>query len=93
MQISPSSAAEGCKNNEHQTNPTMNFKELNNKLGGCELESNWRQASGGGWIHKSAKVDHDCNVAEDSIVWGRVSGDAQVSARRAGIAAVGWCAK
>ena len=58
----------------------MTFKELNEKLGGNENESDWRQAKGGGWIHKSATVEREDLITENAIVWsGRVSGDARVS--------------
>ena len=59
----------------------MTFKELNEKMGGGESESDWRRASGGGWIHKSAAVDNDKNIKDNAQVSGnaRVSGNAQVS--------------
>jgi len=59
----------------------MTFKELNEKMGGGESESDWRRARGGGWIHKSAAVDNDKNIKDDARVYGnaRVSGNAQVS--------------
>ena len=64
----------------------MTFKELNEKMGGGESESDWRRASGGGWIHKSAAVDNDKNIKDDAWVYGNagvhgnawVSGNAQV---------------
>jgi len=59
----------------------MTFKELNEKMGGGESESDWRRASGGGWIHKSAAVDNDKNIKGNAWVSGdaRVYGDARVS--------------
>ena len=56
----------------------MNYKQLEQKMG-TQIESDWHQASGGGWIHKSAKVANENMVQGDSIVWGQVSGNAQVS--------------
>ena len=56
----------------------MTFDELNTKLGGGESASDWRQAKGGGWIHKGAKVDDESKIGDNAIVWGRVYGDAQV---------------
>ena len=55
----------------------MNYKELESKIG-TQIEADWHQASGGGWIHKTAKVGNEENVKENAIVWGIVSGDAQV---------------
>lgn len=63
----------------------MTFTELNEKLGGGENTADWRQVSGGGWLHKTAKVDDANAISGNAIVWGRVSGhalvfgDAQVS--------------
>lgn len=34
----------------------MTFKELNQKLGGCEKRSEWKQTPGGGWFLKKAKA-------------------------------------
>ena len=56
----------------------MKFNELNKILGGLEKKSDWRQASSGGWLHKGAKVDNETQIAENAIVWGRVSGNARV---------------
>lgn len=56
----------------------MTFQELQQKIG-SQTESDWHQALGGGWIHKSAKVDNEANITENAIVWGLVYGDAQVS--------------
>ena len=53
----------------------MTFDELNTKLGGGEKQDDWRQASGGGWLHKSAKVENESLIKDNAIV----SGDAQVS--------------
>lgn len=50
----------------------MNYQELNQKLGG-------------GWVHKSAKVDELAFIGESAIVWGKVSGNAQVSGKRASL--------
>ena len=55
----------------------MNYKELEQKIG-TQIEADWKQASGGGWIHKSAKVDHPGNLKENCIVRGVVSENAQV---------------
>ena len=56
----------------------MNFKELNEKLGGNENKADWKQASGGGWINKSAKVEREDLINENAIVLGNVSGNAWV---------------
>ena len=56
----------------------MTFEELNTKLAGNEIQSDWRQAKGGGWIHKSAKVENENLILNDAIVWGTVSGNARV---------------
>jgi len=64
----------------------MTFKELNEKMGGGESESDWRRASGGGWIHRSATVEQPENIKENARVFGnaqvcdgaRVFGDARV---------------
>jgi len=58
----------------------MTFKELNEKMGGGESESDWRRARGGGWIHKSAAVDNDKNIKDNAQVYGNawVYGNAQV---------------
>ena len=55
------------------------FAELNTLLGGGENAANWSQHSNGdGWINKTAKVDTSVYVGSNAIVWGMVSGDAQV---------------
>ena len=58
----------------------MNYTKLEQKLG-KQIEADWHQASGGGWIHKNAKVENEDNIRENAIVTGnaRVSGDAKVS--------------
>jgi carbonic anhydrase/acetyltransferase-like protein (isoleucine patch superfamily) len=58
----------------------MNYKELEQKLG-KQTESDWHQASGGGWVHKDAEVINESNIRDDAIVMGNaiVSGDAIVS--------------
>ncbi len=56
----------------------MNFTELNQKLGGAENQSDWRQASGGGWLHKSAKITDENTICDNAIVWGFVADNAQV---------------
>jgi carbonic anhydrase/acetyltransferase-like protein (isoleucine patch superfamily) len=63
----------------------MNYTELEQKLG-KQTESDWHQASGGGWIYKDAKVDNETNIRDNAIVMGkawvfdnaRVSGNARV---------------
>ena len=57
----------------------MTFNELNEKLGGTEKQADWKQAKGGGWIHESAKVENDELILDNAIVWGIISGNAQVS--------------
>jgi hypothetical protein len=54
----------------------MTFDELNKKLSGNEKQADWRQAKGGGWLNKSAKVDDETKITMNAIVWGMVSGDA-----------------
>ena len=56
----------------------MNYEQLEEKIG-KQTKSDWRQAIGGGWIHKSANVENDAFIKENAIVWGRVSGNAWVS--------------
>ena len=58
----------------------MNYTELEQKLG-KQTKSDWHQASGGGWIHKNAKVENEDNIRGNAIVTGnaRVSGNAWVS--------------
>ena len=62
----------------------MNFNELNQKLGGIEIQSDWRRAKGGGWIYKNATVEHEENITDNAIVSGnaRVSGNAFWGVRR-----------
>jgi len=56
----------------------MKFSELQEKIG-TQIESDWHQhKNGGGWIHKSAKVDASAFIGGSAIVWGQVSGDARV---------------
>ena len=56
----------------------MKFSELQEKIG-TQIESDWHQhKNGGGWIHKSAKVDASAFIGGSAIVWGQVYGDAQV---------------
>ena len=57
----------------------MNYTELEQKLG-KQIEADWHQASGGGWIHKNAKVDNEANIRDNAIVMGNawVYGDAEV---------------
>jgi len=55
------------------------FQELNEKLGGNEVASDWsKHSNGGGWVHKSAKVDATAYIGDNAIVWGRVYGNARV---------------
>ena len=56
----------------------MTYTELQSKIG-TQIETDWHQASGGGWIHKSAKVEDEKLIKDNAIVWGMVSGNAQVS--------------
>ena len=55
---------------------SMNINELLKKVSG--KKSDWRQAKGGGWLHKSAIVDDETKITEQAIVWGMVYGNAQV---------------
>ena len=56
----------------------MKFSELQEKIG-TQIESDWHQhKNGGGWIHKSAKVDASAFIGGSAIVWGQVYCDAQV---------------
>jgi len=72
----------------------MTFQELNEKLGGGEIEADWAQhANGCGWVKKTAIVAASAFVGESAHVYGdarvygnahvygdaRVSGDALVS--------------
>ena len=59
----------------------MTFNELNNKLGGQEKQADWRKASGGGWIYKTARVEQEDRIQENALVGGNVwvSGNARVS--------------
>lgn len=67
---------------------TMNFQELNSKLGGKEAESDWKQSLGGGWMHKSAIIFDETRIMDDAIVWGKVSDGAMIyGAARVGAAA------
>ena len=53
----------------------MTFQELNEKLGGGEIESDWANHSNGrGWVKKTASVDDSAFV--DKSAW--VSGNAHV---------------
>ena len=57
----------------------MTFEQLQEKIG-TQNKDDWKQHTNGkGWIHKNAKVDDSAFVAENSIVWGIVSGNASVS--------------
>ena len=58
----------------------MTFQELESKIG-KQVESEWHQAKGGGWIQNSAKVDNEELIRDNSIVFGnaQVSGHAWVS--------------
>lgn len=56
----------------------MTFDELELKIG-KQTKLDWRQAKGGGWLNKSAKVNDETKITENAIVWGMVSGNAQVS--------------
>lgn len=56
----------------------MNFDELNKKLGGCENLADWRQAQGGGWLNKTAKVDDEFKICDNAIIWGSVFDNALV---------------
>ena len=56
----------------------MKYAELETKIG-KQNQSDWKQSKGGGWIHKSAQVAAEANITENAIVWGIVSGNAQVS--------------
>jgi hypothetical protein len=64
---------------EQEGTENMNFEELSEKLGGTESASDWKQAQGGGWLHKSAQVYDDTKITGNAIVWGKVSDNAQVS--------------
>jgi hypothetical protein len=55
----------------------VTFKELQRKIG-PQPQADWHQAKGGGWLHKSAKVDNENHIKENAIVWGAVFGNAQV---------------
>jgi hypothetical protein len=46
----------------------MNYTELEQKLG-KQTQSDWHQASGGGWIHKDAKVENEANIRDNPIIW------------------------
>ena len=48
----------------------MNYTELEQKLG-KQIQSDWHQASGGGWIHKNAKVENEDNIRDNVIVKGK----------------------
>jgi len=58
----------------------MTFKELQSKLSIDLVESEWRQAKGGGWIQNSAKVECEDNIKGDSIIMdkARIFGNARV---------------
>jgi carbonic anhydrase/acetyltransferase-like protein (isoleucine patch superfamily) len=56
----------------------MNFEELNNRLGGDEKIADWRRVSGGGWVHKGARVANEINVKNDAIVFGQLSQNAEI---------------
>jgi hypothetical protein len=56
----------------------MNYQELKAKSG-KQNAADWRQSKGGGWIHKTAVVENEDNIRDNSIVWGQVSGNARVS--------------
>jgi hypothetical protein len=64
----------------------MTYTELEQKLGKQLVKSDWRQASGGGWIYKTAKVDNEENIRDNAIVmddaWvyedAMIFGDAQI---------------
>ena len=58
----------------------MTFKELNEKLGGCEAAADWKQTKDGGWVFKTARVSGNAIVFGNAIVSGdaRVSGGAMV---------------
>jgi UDP-3-O-[3-hydroxymyristoyl] glucosamine N-acyltransferase len=64
----------------------MNYTELEQKLG-KQTQSDWHQASGGGWIHKDAKVENEDNIRDNAIVAGNanitchaiISGNANVT--------------
>jgi hypothetical protein len=58
----------------------MKFTELEQKLG-KQTESDWHQASGGGRIHKNARVDNEDNIRDNAWVSGnaRVYDNAKVS--------------
>ena len=57
----------------------MNYTKLEQKLG-KQIEADWHQASGRGWIHKNAKVENEANIQDNAIVMGNawVSGNALV---------------
>ena len=46
----------------------MTFEQLNNKLGNNLVEANWHQAKGGGWIEKTAYVEHEENIRDNAII-------------------------
>jgi len=64
----------------------MNYNELEQKLGKQLVKSDWRQASGGGWIYKTAKVENEANIRDNAIVMDNavifgnalISGNAQI---------------
>jgi carbonic anhydrase/acetyltransferase-like protein (isoleucine patch superfamily) len=57
----------------------MTFEQLQEKIG-TQDQADWSQhENGGGWVHKSAKVEKTAFIGNNAIVWGRVYGDSWVS--------------
>ena len=60
----------------------MTFQELQNKIG-TQNQADWSQhKNGGGWVHKTARIDATAYIGENAIIFSgdaRVSGNAQVS--------------
>ena len=54
----------------------MTFQELQNKIG-TQNQADWSQhKNGGGWVHKTARIDATAYIGENAIIF---SGNAQVT--------------